>query len=72
MSVDKDIRVKLGMPPTYNDKDQMVCPVCGAVQELDEFQPGYGFAYGGGLGTYWYCTASGCDWFYKIIDPAES
>jgi len=64
-------RVTLGVEPTYDPDDRMVCPN-GHVQEDDEYQPGYGLAYGGGLGTYYYCTTEGCDWFWKVLDWEES
>lgn len=40
------------------------CPVCGAPTES-----GYGFAFGGGLGTYTFCTDETCDWYVKAADP---
>jgi hypothetical protein len=38
------------------------CPKCGG-----EVANGYGLA-GGGIGTYAYCTADGCDYFIKAQD----
>jgi hypothetical protein len=42
------------------------CPKCGS--ELDI---GYGFAGGGGIGPYVYCTSETCDHFVKSQDPDE-
>lgn len=61
--------VTKGIPFVSDDDDVPRCPLCGA-DLTDEYQPGFGFAFGG-FGTYWYCTSDDCPWFYKIQAPVE-
>lgn len=42
--------------------DIEACPKCGAFIEL-----GYGLIFGG-CGEYKFCSAEGCDWFWKRED----
>ena len=42
------------------------CPSCGA-----HTFSGYGFAGGGGLGTYTFCSSEGCDWSIKVHDDED-
>ena len=51
---------------TDNEAGMDGCPKCGG-----ELQFGYGLA-GGGCGSYEYCTADGCDYFNKTLDPEAS
>ena len=60
----------VGGPPPIDDGDIIRCPKCRA-DLTDEYIPGYGMSYGGGLGKYWYCTSDDCDWFYKELDEDE-
>jgi hypothetical protein len=64
-------RTTIGIPYTIDDNDIARCPICNAQIDDDEYNPGYGFAYGGGLGTYTVCSSDECDWFYKELDLAE-
>ncbi len=60
----------LGIPYEINAQDRGCCPLCKTPIEDDDYNPGYGIAYGGGLGTYWVCSNDACDWFFKELDQA--
>lgn len=59
----------LGEPP-MSDADYVEwCPKCG--RRLVPEHNGYGLAFGGGCGSYIYCSNPKCGWFYKMLDADE-
>ena len=60
----------LGEEPRIDKDYQEFCPKCG--RRLNPNDNGYGFAYGGGTGSYIYCNNPNCDWFYKMLDCEEA
>ncbi len=59
-----------GGPPPLQSKSHPELEFCPKCLERIDSEPGYGLAFGG-MGTYWACEQDNCDWFYKIMDPAE-
>lgn len=59
----------IGEPPSTDASYNNFCPKCGALLGIDE--EGYGFAGGGGMGSYIFCPSDDCDWFYKWIHAPE-
>jgi hypothetical protein len=61
----------LGTEPNYDANYKASCPVCGS--DIDRLEcEGYGLAFGGGLGSYLFCPAEDCKWFYKWLDAEET
>jgi hypothetical protein len=61
----------IGGPVQFSDPDYTErCPLCLA--KLADEDHGYGFAFGGGIGSYITCPEDGCEWFVKEIDDDPS
>lgn len=54
-------RISWSLEGLLNRKAQTRCDRCG-----NKLGSGYGFAFGGGLGLYTFCTA--CSWYTKVPD----
>lgn len=69
LMADEKVR-SIGTPPDVDADYVARCPECKTL--LDGSTEGYGFAMGGGIGSYQYCPSDQCGWFYKLIHGTEA